>query len=147
MIVWLEKPLVMAIHDRQLAEHGGSPGLRDENLLLSALARPQQLHTYGDPPPDLADLAASLAYGLARNHPFIDGNKRTAFVACRVFLALNGADLVADSDEKYLTFLALGEGRLGVEQLAQWLREHIPAIPRDQVQEPASRYRSRKNPA
>lgn len=76
MIVWLEKALVLAIHDRQLAEHGGSGGVRDETLLESALARPQQLYVYGDPAPDLANLAASLSYGLARNHPFVDGNKR-----------------------------------------------------------------------
>ena len=95
MIVWLEKELVMAIHDRQLAEHGGSSGLRDESLLESALARPQQLHAYGGADTDLASLAASLAYGLARNHPFVDGNKRTAFVACRVFLRLNEADYIA----------------------------------------------------
>ena len=81
MIAWLEKALVLAIHDRQLAEHGGTGGVRDEGLLESALARPQQLHAYGDPAPDLADLAAALAYGLARNHPFLDGNKRTAAVA------------------------------------------------------------------
>jgi death-on-curing protein len=71
MIIWIEKALALAIHDRQLAEHGGSSGVRDEGLLESALARPQQLFAYGDPPPDLADLAASLAYGLARNHPFV----------------------------------------------------------------------------
>ena len=77
MIVWLEKALTLAIHDRQLAEHGGSAGVRDETLLESVLARPQQLFAYGDPVPDLAELAASLAFGLARNHPFVDGNKRT----------------------------------------------------------------------
>jgi len=147
MIVWLEKALVMAIHDRQLAEHGGVPGIRDDNLLQSALARPQQLVAYGDPAPDLAELAASLAYGLARNHPFVDGNKRTAFVSCRVFLALNDAELVAEADEKYLTFLALGEGRLSVAQLAQWLREHIPPLPRDQLQEPRAAYTPRRRAA
>ena len=82
MVIWISKRLALAIHDRQLAEHGGSIGVRDETLLDSAIARPQQLFAYGDPPPDLAALSASLAYGLARNHPFIDGNKRTAAVAC-----------------------------------------------------------------
>src|SRR3546814_10578915 len=80
MIVWIKRPLVLLLHDRQIAEHGGSAGLRDAHLLDSALARPQQLYAYGDPIPDLAALAASLAFGIARNHAFVDGNKRTAFV-------------------------------------------------------------------
>lgn len=96
MIVWIERPLVLAIHDRQLAEHGGGSGVRDDALHDSALARPKQLLSYGEPPPDLAALAASLAYGLGRNHPFVDGNKRTAAVACETFIVLNGATLAAD---------------------------------------------------
>src|SRR3989304_5921667 len=100
MIIWIEKPLVFAIHDRQLAEHGGSSGVRDENMLESALARPQQLYSYGDPPPDLADLAATLAFGLARNHPFVDGNKRTAAVTCETFLELNDGEVVAEECSK-----------------------------------------------
>jgi death-on-curing protein len=135
MIVWVDKKLVQAIHDRQVAEHGGSAGVRDDNLLESALARPQQLYAYGDPPPDLADLAASLAYGLSRNHPFIDGNKRTAYVACRTFLELNDATLVATAEEKYMSILALAEGKLAVEEFAAWLREHIRTKPPHQVQE------------
>ena len=83
MIVWISRALALAIHDRQLAEHGGATGIRDEGLLESALARPRQLHTYGQPTPDLADLAAATAFGLARNHPFVDGNKR---IAAAVFL-------------------------------------------------------------
>ena len=144
MIAWIESKLVLAIHDRQLAEHGGSPGLRDANLLESALARPQQLNAYGDPPPDLADLAASLAFGLARNHPFVDGNKRTAFVSCRTFLALNGANLVASDEDKYLTFLALGEGRLSVADLATWLRPRLQTDAPHRVQERRPRYTARK---
>src|SRR3546814_9695390 len=93
MIVWIEKPLILLLHDRQIAEHGGLAGVRDENLLQSALARPQQLYAYGDPPPDLAALAASLAHGIARNHAFVDGNKRSAIVACETFVELNGACL------------------------------------------------------
>src|SRR3990172_4261795 len=112
MISWLTKALVLAIHDRQLAEHGGSAGVRDEGLLESALARPRQLHAYGDPAPDLADLAASLASGLARNYPFVDGNKRTAAVACETFLELNGATLEADDLELYPLYLDLAEGKL-----------------------------------
>ncbi|PZP51012.1 MAG: type II toxin-antitoxin system death-on-curing family toxin, partial [Azospira oryzae] len=125
MIVWLEKALVLAIHDRQLAEHGGSGGVRDETLLESALARPQQLYVYGDPAPDLANLAASLSYGLARNHPFVDGNKRTAAVACETFLELNGATLEADDLELFPVYLALAEGKLGEKDFAAWLRAHL----------------------
>src|SRR6185437_10549122 len=99
MIAWLDKTLALAIHDRQLAEHGGTGGVRDEKLPESALARPQQLYAYGDPPPDLADLAASLAFGLARKHPFVDGNNRTAHVCYRLFLALNGADLIVSDED------------------------------------------------
>ena len=110
MIVWIEKRLALAIHDRQLAEHGGGTGVRDEALLDSALARPQQLFAYGDPPPDLAALAASLAFGLARNHPFVDGNKRTAAVCCEVFIRLNDAKLNADDLALYPVYLALAEG-------------------------------------
>lgn len=125
MIVWIEKTLALAIHERQLAEHGGGTGVRDEALLDSALARPQQLFAYGDPPPDLAALAASLAYGLARNHPFVDGNKRTAHVCYRVFLALNDARLVASDEDKYITMLKLAEGSLTKDELTTWLRAHL----------------------
>lgn len=125
MIVWIEKSFALAIHDRQLSEHGGGTGVRDESLLDSALARPQQLHAYGDPPPDLADLAASLAYGLARNHPFVDGNKRTAAVACEVFIALNGGVLQADDLELYPVYIGLAEGSLPEADFATWLRERI----------------------
>lgn len=140
MIVWIEKSFALAIHDRQLAEHGGSPGVRDEGLLDSALARPQQLHAYGDPSPDLADLAASLGFGLARNHPFVDGNKRTAHVCYRVFLALNGANTVASEEEKYVTTLALADGSLSEADFATWLRQHIVLGPQNQVQEKRARY-------
>ena len=139
MIVWIEKRFALAIHDRQLAEHGGSGGVRDESLLDSALARPQQLHAYGDPPPDLADLAASLAFGLARNHPFVDGNKRTSHVCYRAFLALNGMTLVASEEDKYVTTLTLADGSLSETDFADWLRQHI--VPADkQVHERRTRY-------
>ncbi|MGH8164218.1 MAG: type II toxin-antitoxin system death-on-curing family toxin [Rhodanobacteraceae bacterium] len=144
MIAWIEKSLALAIHDRQLAEHGGSSGVRDENLLDSALARPQQLYAYGDPAPDLVDLAASLAYGLARNHPFVDGNKRTAHVCYRVFLALNDVELEASDEDKYVTMLALAEGALKEKAFAAWLRQHITMKPGRRVQEPrAKKYRAR----
>jgi death-on-curing protein len=144
MIVWLDKTLALAIHDRQLAEHGGTGGVRDEKLLESALARPQQLYAYGDPAPDLADLAASLAYGLARNHPFVDGNKRTAAVACETFVMLNDGELEADNLELYPIYLALAEGKLREKDFAAWLRQHIRMKPGKRVQEPRARkYRTR----
>lgn len=135
MPVWLEKVAVLAVHDRQIAEHGGSAGVRDEGLLESALARPQQLHAYGEPRPDLADLAATLAYGFARNHPFIDGNKRTAHVAYRTFLALNGADIDATQEERYVAILSLAEGKLPEREFAAWLRERLKVTPQGKVQE------------
>jgi death-on-curing protein len=143
MIVWLEKAFVFAIHERQVAEHGGSAGVRDEGLLESALARAQQLHAYGDPAPDLADLAAALAYGLARNHPFVDGNKRTAHVAYRTFLALNGAELVATDEEKYVVMLALAEGKLAERDFAAWLRERLCLAPHGEAHEPRKPYRAK----
>lgn len=140
MIIWPNKKLIIAIHDRQLAEHGGTSGMRDETLLESALARPMQLHAYGEPAPDLADLAASLAYGLAKNHPFLDGNKRTAFVACRTFLKLNGADYAATAEEKFKTFLALADGNISEKDLANWLRERIQLPDRGKIQEEQASY-------
>ena len=125
MIIWIGRTLVLAIHDRQLAEHGGISGVRDEGLLDSALARPQQSQAYGDPPPDLADLAASLAFGLARNHPFGDGNKRTAHVAYRTFLLLNGAEMHASDEDKYVAMVALADGTLSEADFAAFLRRHV----------------------
>ena len=124
-IVWLLEETLTAIHYRQIAEHGGSEGLRDEGLLSSALARPQNLLAYGEPPPDLASLAAAYAYGIARNHPFVDGNKRTALVAARTFLILNGVDLDASQDDKVLTFVNLAEGAISEGELADWIRKRI----------------------
>ena len=141
MITWITRALALAIHDRQLAEHGGGTGVRDEALLDSALARPQQRHAYGDPPPDLTDLAASLAYGLARNHPFIDGNKRTAHVAYRVFLALNDAELQASAEDKYAAMISLASGAWDEKQFADWLRPRIVVSRSGQVQEKQAAYR------
>ena len=140
MIVWIGKPLVLAIHDRQISEHGGIPGVRDEGLLDSALARPQQLHAYADSLPDLAALAASLAFGLARNHPFSDGNKRTAAVACETFLVLNNAILLADDLALYPKYIALAEGSLSEADFATWLRQHIRREPGNEVHEKPARY-------
>lgn len=136
MIVWISRAIAMAIHDRQLAEHGGSAGVRDEGLLDSALARPQQRHAYGDPAPDLADLAASLAYGLARNHPFVDGNKRTAHVCYRVFLRLNNGDIDVSDEEKFANIIGLAEGSISEAEFADWLRKHIKIEKTGGVQEP-----------
>ena len=147
MIVWLEKPLVLAIHERQLAEHGGTGGVRDEGLLESALARAQQLHAYGDPAPDLADLAAALAYGLARNHPFLDGNKRTAAVACETFLELNSATLEAEDLELYPVYLELAEGKLNERNFAAWLRGRVRTRGRGEAHEPRSAYRAKPRAA
>lgn len=124
-IRWLLEETVNAIHKRQIAEHGGSDGVRDEGLLLSALARPQNLLVYSEELPDISALAASLAYGIAKNHPFIDGNKRTALVVARTFLLLNGFNIEATQEEKYLTFLKLAEGNLSEEELADWIRQNL----------------------
>jgi len=144
MIVWIEKTLVMLLHDRQLSEHGGMPGLRDEKLLESALARPQQLFAYGDPPPDLADLAASLTHGLAKNHAFVDGNKRSAIVACETFIELNGAGLDASDADIYPQILGLAEGNISETEFATWLRAHLRLGPNASIQEPRARYRSKR---
>ncbi|TAN07976.1 MAG: type II toxin-antitoxin system death-on-curing family toxin [Rhodanobacteraceae bacterium] len=143
MLVWMEKTLAFAIHDRELAEYGGTDGIRDEKLLESALARPQQLYAYGDPPPDLADLAASLAYGLARNHPFVDGNKRTAAVCCETFIELNDAVLKADDLDLYPVYIAIAAGSLSEHEFAAWLRQHVELAPGHQVHEKRARYARR----
>lgn len=140
MITWISRTLALAIHDRQLAEHGGGTGVRDEGLLESALARPQQLFAYGDPSPDLAQLAASVAHGLARNHPFVDGNKRTAAVACEVFIVLNGGRLAATDLELYPQYLGLSEGSISEAEFADWLRPRITMSATGKVQEPPARY-------
>ncbi len=124
MMKWLRLDAVLAIHQRQIAEHGGGDGVRDLGLLESALARPQNIHTY-EPEADIASLAAAYGFGIAKNHPFVDGNKRTSLVATRTFLSLNGYQLNATQVEKYLTFLSLAEGTLPEDELAQWLRERI----------------------
>ncbi len=96
-LIWISDEVVVAIHRRQLAEHGGLQGIRDEGLLQSALHRPKNLLAYSESPPDMASLAAAYAYGIVKNHPFMDGNKRTAYVVMRTFLKLNGYDIQAFS--------------------------------------------------
>jgi len=121
--VWIDPNVLLAVHEEQLAEHGGASGTRDMGLFESAIARPQNLAHYGAP--DAADLAASYGCGIARNHPFVDGNKRTAFVAVELFLALNGHELPADDADCVLTMLAVAAGTLDEAAFAQWLREHV----------------------
>lgn len=119
---WFEADVVLAIHDRQLAEHGGQPGLRDEGMLESALARPQQLWTYGSP--DLFDLAGAYAFGLSKNHPFLDGNKRTAAVICETFLELQSHEIQLGEEAKYIEYIALAAGEHSEESFAAWMREN-----------------------
>lgn len=121
--VWIASNVLYAVHDEQLAEHGGLVGLRDANALESAIARAQQLAHYGSP--DVAELAAAYGFGIARNHPFSDGNKRTAFVAVELFLALNGHELTADDADCILTMLRLAAGDTEEAAFAQWIREHL----------------------
>jgi death-on-curing protein len=121
---WLRLDAVLAMHRRQIAEHGGGDGIRDIGLLESALARPQNIHAH-DPAADMAALAAAYGFGIAKNHPFIDGNKRTALVATRTFLLLNGYQLNATGEDKYVTFLSLAEGTIAEDELAAWLRDRV----------------------
>jgi len=113
---------VLAIHRRQIAEHGGEAGLRDLGLLESALSRPRNIIAYAEKA-DTAALAAAYAFGIAKNHPFLDGNKRTALVVMRTFLILNGADIDASQQDKYQTILALADGSLTEPDLAKWIRK------------------------
>ncbi|MGH8618552.1 MAG: type II toxin-antitoxin system death-on-curing family toxin [Burkholderiales bacterium] len=123
--VWILDEIVPAIHQRQLAEHGGGTGIRDAGLLASALAKPRQLFADGGADVTLPQLAASYAAGIAHNHPFVDGNKRTAFVVCLLFLRENGFDVEASQEEKYEAFLQLAAGSLPEAQLAEWLKKRL----------------------
>ena len=121
--IWVEPDVAITAHRSQLAEHGGGDGIRDRGLFDSAMARPRNFSLYGEP--DAAALAASYAFGIARNHPFIDGNKRTAAVVSETFLILNGHALTATNAEVVVAFLALAAGELSEEELADWFRERI----------------------
>lgn len=120
---WISKAAVLAIHDEQLSEHGGGQGLRDEGLLEAALDRPRNLLHYGAP--DIAALAAAYAFGLAKNHPFVDGNKRTSFVVTELFLDLNGHELTMDDATAVTTWLSLAAGELSEEALAAKIRDAL----------------------
>ncbi len=123
--IWISKELEVAIHSRQLAEHGGADGVRDAGLLESALARPRQLFAYSDPTPDCAVLAAAYAFAISKNHAFIDGNKRTAAVVCETFLALNGFELTATDAGLYPAFISLATGEWDEATFIAWLVPHV----------------------
>jgi death-on-curing protein len=123
VIDWLTTADVLAIHDQLIAEHGGADGIRDINLLASALARPQQLFAYGDSEPDMAALVAAYAFGIAKNHAFVDGNKRTSAVVTEAFLRLNGLSLTATDIEMVQTWSDLGAGLVTEPDLIDWLRQ------------------------
>ena len=120
---WVDRRVALALHAEQIRAWGGGQGIRDEGLLESALARPQNLAAYGEP--DLSDLAASYAYGLAKNHPFVDGNKRTALVVCETFIIDNGKSLLASDAELAVIFEELAGGGMSEKELAEWLRERV----------------------
>ena len=120
---WVESSVVFAIHDRQLAEHGGMDGVRDRGMVESALARPANLARYGSP--DAAELAAAYAYGIAKNHGFLDGNKRTAWVTARLFLADNGRGLDFDPGDAIRAMEGVAAGRVNEAELASWFRSHM----------------------
>lgn len=123
---WIDKRLLLILHDESLAEHGGAGGLRDEGLLDSALAWPLNLLAYGEP--DTADLAAAYGIGLAKNHAFVDGNKRVAFLAVGLFLALNGHRLNASQADATLTVLSIAAGEMDEPAFARWIRANC--VPR-----------------
>lgn len=127
--IWIKLEFVRRLHARQLAEHGGQPGLRDEGMLLSALSRPENKWAYDQPKPDLCALAAAYAFGIAKNHPFLDGNKRTSAMTCETFLVRNGLEPTATEEEKYPYYLSLASGSLTEEEFAAWLRENTAPIP------------------
>jgi len=122
---WIDRRALVLLHDESLAEHGGAPGLRDEGLLQSALARPLNLVAYGSP--DIADLAAAYGIGLAKNHPFVDGNKRAAFLAVGLFLALNGQRLVVTQTEATLVMLDVAASAIDESSFSTWIRDHLKA--------------------
>jgi len=120
---WLREDVILAVHDEQLAEHGGPSGVRDIGLLQSALGRPRNAAVYGEP--DVCDLAAAYAFGIAPNHPFVDGNKRTAAIAGLLFLAQNGASFTIGEAELVVMIQSLAAGELAEEDVARWLRERL----------------------
>jgi death-on-curing protein len=125
--LWLREDVVVAMHSEQIAAHGGSPGIRDAGLLSSALARPQNQAAYGES--SVFDLAAAYAFGIISNHPFVDGNKRTGFLAAYVFLYLNGWELIASEAEALAAALALAVGEMDEAGFSNWLKDHALIMP------------------
>ena len=134
--IWILPEVVQAIHKRQLAEHGGSEGIRDLGLLDSALVRAQNLYLYSDDEMSLSRLAAAYAFGIARNHPFVDGNKRTAFVVCMLFLKMNGCVVHATQEKLYDVFISLADGSLSEENLWRWLESVVSHTNKNALHEP-----------
>jgi death-on-curing protein len=126
--IWIQQQVVVEAHAESLAEHGGPPGIRDIGMLESALARPKNLYAYTDPSPSIPRMAAAYAFGIASNHPFVDGNKRTALVTSITFLKLNGLQVTADRADRYLTFYGLAAGTVTEEGLAEWFERNTSAI-------------------
>ena len=126
--IWINLRVIKAYHDRQINEHGGLPGLRDEGLLVSAISRPENAYHYFSPKPDVAELAAAYGFGLAKNHPFNDANKRTALIAMRLFLKLNGYDLAASPEDRYKTSISVAASATIADELAQWIRKNLEAL-------------------
>jgi death on curing protein len=124
--IWLDPDALLSAHDEQLAEHGGASGMRDSGMFESALARPKNLAAYGEP--DAAALAAAYAFGLAKNHPFVDGNKRIALVALESFLALNGFSLNADDGQAVMVILSIASSAFSEDELAGWIRKNIAPL-------------------
>jgi death-on-curing protein len=124
--IWIDRDVLLAAHDEQLHEHGGAAGIRDEGMFNSALARPQNLVAYGKP--DAAALAAAYAFGLAKNHAFIDGNKRTALVALELFLDLNSFELAADDAQCVLVMLSVASGAFSEAELVEWIRKYTRPV-------------------
>ncbi len=123
--IWIDERLALAIHRMQIAEHDGDDGVRDHTLLASALARPRNVFAYEPEATDLARLGAEYLFGICRNHPFVDGNKRTAAVVCEAFLNLNGVQLDASDEEFYLTTMAVASGESDAKELSGWIRSKI----------------------
>lgn len=126
--IWIDKHETLTIHAEQVAEHGGSDGIRDEGLLESALARPQNLLAYSEDNPSLCRLAAAYGFGIARNHAFVDGNKRTALVVTLTFLLVNGLAVTAPREDRYFVFDDLAAGKLSEDEFARWLEANTEPV-------------------
>ena len=128
--IWIQQRVVIAAHEESLAEHGGPQGIRDLGMLESALARQKNLLAYSETEPSLCRMAAAYGFGIAANHPFVDGNKRTALIAAITFLKLNGLEVTADKAGRYLTFYGLAAGTVSEDKLAEWFDRNTKPLQR-----------------